>query len=224
MSISPPVTKEPKSPLISYENGVTRIHIPKGVTISEPIEVETDDNLEIVVEENAKVTIKIITRNKSNITQQITSRIIGEGGESNIDWVVHGKGNESYNLSAKNIFDAKNGKGEINIRGVAEERTHMKIDGMIEIGKSGSGTDAYLTEKILMLDHTAKVDAVPALEIKTNDVKASHSATVTKINEEDLFYFASRGISKEVARKMFIEGFLGEIAGKIDRQDVQYSR
>ena len=248
MSISLLVTKESKSPIISNDNGVTHIRIPKSVAVEKLIVIETDVDLDITAEEGSRSTvvinnnesikqsikstvhdhailhIKIITRNSSNITQNIISRITGEGGESNIEWIVHGKGNETYNLSATNIFDAKNGKGEITICGVAEERTHMKIDGMIEITRNGSGTDTYLTEKVLMLDHTARVDAVPGLEIKTNDVKASHSATVTKISEEDIFYFASRGISKESARKMFIDGFLGEIARKIDHQDVQYSQ
>ena len=66
-----------------------------------------------------------------------------------------------------------------------------------------------------MLDRTAKVDAIPGLEIKTNDVKASHSATVSRVTEEDLFYFGSRGIAEREARRMFVEGFLGELVAKI---------
>lgn len=69
-----------------------------------------------------------------------------------------------------------------------------------------------------MLDKTAKVDAIPGLEIKTNDVKASHSATVSRVTEEDLFYFAARGIIEKEARRMFVEGFLGEMVGKIGSQ------
>ena len=66
-----------------------------------------------------------------------------------------------------------------------------------------------------MLDATAKIDAVPALEIKTNDVKASHSATVARVTPEDLFYFATRGIPERAARAMFVQGFLGQIAERI---------
>jgi Fe-S cluster assembly scaffold protein SufB len=62
-----------------------------------------------------------------------------------------------------------------------------------------------------MLDASAKVDAIPALEIKTNDVKASHSASITKISPETLFYLQSRGIEEAAARSMFVEGFLGEL-------------
>lgn len=107
------------------------------------------------------------------------------------------------------------------VQGVAEQKAHTLFDGMIEITKNGGGTDTYLTESTLMLDATAKVDAIPGLEIKTNDVKASHSATVTKVSEEDLFYFASRGIEEREARKMYVMGFLGALLGKLQEENVR---
>lgn len=149
----------------------------------------------------------------TNIDHSVECRVIGEGGISNISWTLHGKERDRMKIGAKNIFDAPNGGGEITIRGVAEDKAQMDVEGFIEITKNGHGTDTYLTEKILMLDHTAKVNVVPGLEIKTNDVKASHSATVTKVSEEDIFYFGSRGIPREEARRMFVEGFLNYYVG-----------
>jgi Fe-S cluster assembly scaffold protein SufB len=107
------------------------------------------------------------------------------------------------------------------MKGVAEHTAHVFCDGMIEIGLQGGGTDTYLTENVLMLDGTAKVDAIPGLEIKTNDVKASHSATVSKVTPEDLFYFATRGIDETEARQMYIQGFLGDLTAKITDTAVQ---
>ena len=86
---------------------------------------------------------------------------------------------------------------------------------MIEITEKGRGTNTYLTEDVLMLDSTAHVDAVPALEIRTNDVKASHSATVSRVTAENLFYLQSRGIPETKARQMFVEGFLGALTERI---------
>jgi Fe-S cluster assembly scaffold protein SufB len=107
-----------------------------------------------------------------------------------------------------NMFEGTDGRGEILMKGVVEQAAKIRSRGTIKIGLQGKGTDSYLTQESLMLDATAKVDAVPALEIKTNDVKASHSATVAKVTAEDLFYFASRGIAEHDARKMFVLGFL----------------
>jgi Fe-S cluster assembly protein SufB/Fe-S cluster assembly protein SufD len=101
------------------------------------------------------------------------------------------------------------------MRGVAEGKAFAVAKGMIEIGINGGGTNTYLTQNVLMLDSTSKVDAVPALEIKTNDVKASHSATVSRLTAEDLFYFGSRSIDPVTARAMYVQGFLGDITQRI---------
>lgn len=150
-----------------------------------------------------------------DVTHDLTSRAVGANAESAIDWMFYGKGNEKQVLTVRNIFDAPNGSGEILMKGVAEGMAHSSAKGMIDIGLKGNGTNTYLTQQVLMLDPTAKVDAVPGLEIKTNDVKASHSATVARVTPEDLFYFAARGISTTEARAMFVQGFLGEIIDRI---------
>jgi len=101
------------------------------------------------------------------------------------------------------------------VKGVAEGKAHCKCDGMIEIGADGTGTDTYLTQDVLMLHPTANVDAVPALNINTNDVKASHSATVSRVSPEDLYYFGARGITKKEAQKMYVLGFLGDMLQRV---------
>lgn len=157
-------------------------------------------------------------------SHEIVSRCTGADAMSNVDWMFYVKDREQCDLSVRNIFDAPRGGGEVTMRGIAEERGNGRCRGLIDIGLGGGGTNTYLTQEVLMLDPTAKVDAVPALEIKTNDVKASHSATVARVTPEDLFYLASRGIDERSARAMFVRGFLGSLAEKIGdaavREDV----
>jgi Fe-S cluster assembly protein SufD len=61
---------------------------------------------------------------------------------------------------------------------------------------------------VLLLSDKAKAEAVPDLEIKNNEVKCSHAATVGKIDEEQIFYLNSRGVSENKAKVMIAEGFL----------------
>jgi Fe-S cluster assembly scaffold protein SufB len=140
---------------------------------------------------------------------------------SDIEWICYAKGNEEHHLDATNWFDASQGRGEIIMRSVAEQKAVLSAKGKIGIGLSGRGTDAYLTQEVLMLDASAKVHSVPALEIKTNDVKASHSATIARVTKEDLFYLASRGIVERDARRMFVLGFLGQLTGKIEDEGLR---
>lgn len=155
------------------------------------------------------------------ITQDLRSTVKGEGGRSDIDWMFFASHDGKQRLSVQNMFEGRHGEGEIIMKGVAQNRAHVRASGMIDIGLHAGGTNTYLTQNVLMLHSTAHVDAIPALEIKTNDVKASHSATISRVSEEDLFYCASRGIEKEQARRMYIEGFLGELTAKIGNEGLR---
>lgn len=171
--------------------------------------------------ERAKLHLVNVTLGGKQISHDLVSHVSGNESESTIDWIFYGKDSEKQKLSARNIFDARNGRGEITVHGVAEDHAQSSFEGFIEITKNGGGTDTYLTEKTLMLDPTAKVNAVPGLEIKTNDVKASHSASISKVSDEDLFYFASRGIALDTARRMYVEGFLGALVETIPDANIR---
>ncbi len=145
----------------------------------------------------------------------LVSRLSGRNATSSVDWIFAVKNFDEQSVSVRNIFDAPDGSGEITLKGIAEDRGFATCDGMIEITEKGRDTNTYLTEDVLMLDRTARVDAVPGLEIRTNDVKASHSATVSRVTAEDLFYMQSRGIDEPAARAMFVEGFLSALTERI---------
>ncbi len=168
----------------------------------------------------ARLALHIITLHPQ-VNHQVVSTVAGADSESSIDWMFYGKGTERQSLNARNVFNGRQGSGEILMRGITEGFAHTDCKGMIEIGLQGGGTNTYLTQEVLMLDSTSKVDAVPALEIKTNDVKASHSATVARVTDEDLFYFGARGIDPHEARRMFVLGFLGDITERIPDEAVR---
>lgn len=160
-----------------------------------------------------------VTVGGGEVHHDLVSQVTGAHGESNIDWMFYAKGKEKQHLNVRNVFDANNGGGEVLMRGIAEEQAHIVCKGLIDIGLQGGGTNTYLTQEVLMLDASAKVDAVPSLEIKTNDVKASHSATVARVTAEDIFYFGARGINPTEARRMFVLGFLGDIIDRISKDE-----
>ena len=86
---------------------------------------------------------------------------------------------------------------------------------MIKIDKKAQEVDDFLEMRVLMLDDKSWAVVEPRLEIEANQVKASHAATVSKINEEELFYLASRGIDREEAEELIVDGFLKDITDKI---------
>lgn len=94
------------------------------------------------------------------------------------------------------------------ISGIALDRSHIDIDGMIRIGLSGHQADTHFGHEGLLLSRGARIDANPGLEIGTNDVRATHSSAVHFLRPEQLFYLQTRSIAESDARRMITEGFL----------------
>jgi Fe-S cluster assembly protein SufD len=65
------------------------------------------------------------------------------------------------------------------------------------------------------LSNEAEADSMPGLEILANEVKCSHGATTSKIDDQELFYLLSRGISRAVAERLIVLGFFEEVIEKI---------
>jgi len=156
---------------------------------------------------NAILKLKNITLGEL-VEQDLVCEANGTNATSDIEWVFHAKSKDKQKLSVRNVFNKENGKGEVTLKGVSEDQAYVSLNGLIEVGTQGGGSDVFLREDILMLDPNAKVDTVPSLEIKNDDVKASHSASIRRISPEELFYFASRGVDQEKTRRMYINGFL----------------
>ena len=172
-----------------------------------------------IVGAKAALTWRTVTGGKGHLSCTLVSRVTGSDARSAIEWIASASHQARQTIAATNVFEASRGSGEILMRSVAADRAHVASKGSIMIGPKGTGTQTHLTQESLMLDATAKVDAVPALEIKTNDVKASHSATVARVTPESLFYFQSRGIPEKSARQMFVDGFLGEMIARLSKKE-----
>jgi len=170
------------------------------------------------VEAGGAVHWHIVTLGGHGDRHELVSTLVGKNATSSIDWIFFVRGDEKQHVSASTIFAAPDGRGEITMKGVAQDHGYIQCDGKIEITRRGKGTDTSLTEKILLLAETAHADAVPALEIRTNDVKASHSASVSRVSPEDLFYLQSRGLRVDEARRMYVEGFLSDLTEKIPNE------
>lgn len=100
------------------------------------------------------------------------------------------------------------------------DEAHTVFSGMIKVHPVADKTDAYQTNRNLLLSETAVASSLPGLEIEANDVKCSHGATSSKLDASELFYMLSRGISKDRAQQLLIFAFLEEILQKIENNEL----
>jgi Fe-S cluster assembly protein SufD len=87
--------------------------------------------------------------------------------------------------------------------------------GLIRVRKGAVGTNAFQTNRNLVLGPGAHADSVPNLEIEENDVRCSHASAVGPIDEAQRFYLESRGVPPEVADRLIVLGFLDDALGQI---------
>lgn len=122
----------------------------------------------------------------------------------------------------KVLVDHSVGKtfGRVMIRGIAKNGARVQVEGMIKIDKGADGVDDFLEMRLLLLDGKSQATAEPKLEIEANDVKASHAATVGRVDEEELFYLMSRGIGRAGAEKLIVDGFFDQVVDKIEDKKI----
>ena len=111
--------------------------------------------------------------------------------------------------------------GHIFQRGVILNRSTLVFNGIGKIIKGAKGSDAQQESRVLMLSRRARGDANPLLLIDENDVTAGHAASVGRVDENQMYYLMSRGISEQVARKLVIRGFMGEVLAKMPTKAAQ---
>lgn len=96
-------------------------------------------------------------------------------------------------------------------KGAVRDRARTVFQGLIEVAPGANGTDAYLSNKNLILNDGARADSLPQLKIDTNDVKCSHGSTTGKVNEDEVFYLTTRGFSSAEARLFIAQGLFAEL-------------
>lgn len=172
---------------------------------------------------------KILTEQKRY--SEFTSYAITTGGaivRNNIDCILSGEGCNCnlfgvYITSGKEHVDnhtlidhAKpNCTSNEFYKGILYDKSRAVFNGKVLVRHDAQKTNAYQSNKNILLSYDAVVDTKPQLEIFADDVKCSHGATVGQLDEESVFYLRSRGLDEKTAKQILIEAFSYDIIEKI---------
>lgn len=198
-------------------------------------------NITINVLSNSKLSSLIINNGqdcnlKINILDNATATgIIGHFGNGNIydeinlldynskvDYKLVAMANDDeLNINAKIDHLHANTEGLMKAYCIANRKGKILFDGVNHIGKGMAKSVSDLHIRGLILSEDAKISANPSLLIDEFDVKAAHGATIGKISDEGLYYLMSRGITKNDATILIINGFLTPIIESIKNEDIK---
>jgi len=107
------------------------------------------------------------------------------------------------------------------VKSILLDKSNGTYQGKIYVDKDAQKTNGYQLSKALVLSENSAFNSKPELEIYADDVKCSHGSTTGNIDQNSIFYLMSRGLSKEQANKMLVEGFLNEAIETITEQNIQ---
>ena len=120
-------------------------------------------------------------------------------------------------------FEGPNGKLDQLQKAVASEYSHCIFNGSIEVPQKAQKTEAAQLSRNLLLSKRARIDAKPELEIVADDVRCTHGATVSQLQDEELFYLLSRGIDNEHANSLLLKGYYDEVISHLPKSSEKWN-
>ena len=188
-------------------------YLAKGIT--------TYVNRRGVAGRDARIEWSLGLMNEGNTISENTTNLIGDGSFGDTKTVVVGRGDQTQNFTTRVVHFGQHTQGNIMNHGVVKDSATTIFNGIGKIEHGASKSDAEQTSRILILSDKARGDANPILLIDEDDVMAGHAASVGRVDNVQLYYLMSRGISKSEAERLIIHGFLAPVVSQIPIEGVQ---
>ena len=139
------------------------------------------------------------------------SALVGPGASSRLLALYFGAGHQMHDFRTTQDHRAPKTTSELLYKGAVANTARSVYSGLIRVEKGARGTNAFQTNRNLVLSEGAHADSVPNLEIEDNDVRCSHASAVGPVSEDERFYLESRGVPPQVTDRLITLGFLGEV-------------
>ena len=139
----------------------------------------------------------------------------GRGADARALGLYFADGEQHFEHRVVSRHEAPDAYSNLLYKGALKDRAHTVFYGNLIVPPGAPRTDAYQTNRNLVLNEGARADTIPFLEIETADVRCSHAGAVGRVDDEHLFYLRSRGVPEEVAKRLIVIGFLQEVLEQI---------
>jgi len=144
---------------------------------------------------------------KSNIETALR----GAGASVQMLGILWGYGHQHTDYHTAQDHIAPHTTSDLLYKAALTDEAKSIFSGRIRVEKGAQGTDAYQTNRSILLSNHASAFPSPNLEIEANEVRCSHGASVGKVDQDQLFYLMARGIPKDTATRMIVEGFFSDV-------------
>lgn len=166
--------------------------------------------------------LKTITVNVGGnyVRNEQHGRIFGAGAKVEMHSLGVVKGTQELDQRTLQTHAAGESVSDLLYKNALLDEARTIFSGLIRVERDSQRTDAYQTNRNLLLSPNADANSLPGLEIEANDVKCSHGATTGQLDETEMFYFLARGIPRKKAQELMVFGFFEEIIGKFENEEL----
>lgn len=174
-----------------------------------------------VLSRDAELKSLQVTLGSKFTKNSIGAHLRGENALAEMLGIFFADGDQFFDHHTWQLHEKPYTTSDLEFKGALKERARSVYSGLIKVYEGAQRTDAYQQNRNLVLSREARADTIPNLEIGANDVRCTHGATVSQVEEEHLFYLESRGIPRSEAQKLIVEGFFRPVIDRIPVEEIQ---
>ena len=155
------------------------------------------------------------------VKNDISCVLKGHYSSGFINGAILARDGQHHEIKTHMLHQKENTKSYQKIKSVLDKKSKGIFQGKIYVDSKAQKTNGYQLSKAILLDKESEFDSKPELEIYADDVKCSHGSTSGNLDENSIFYLMSRGLSRQEAKKLLIEGFLVDAIETITNKEIK---
>ncbi|HET6781903.1 MAG TPA: Fe-S cluster assembly protein SufD [bacterium] len=149
------------------------------------------------------------------VRTDVESVLRGPGASSEMLGLIFGDGRQRYEVQTLQEHAAPHTTSDLLYKNAVKDWASSVFIGMIRVHPGAQKTNAFQVNRNLMLSDSSRAISDPKLEIMANDLRCTHGSATSRLNEEHLFYLMSRGLTRQGAIRMVVEGFFAELLDRV---------
>ncbi len=211
----------------SFTNAVNEIYVAQNAnTRYFKIENDTESsyhisNISVAQERDSNFTANTIALDGAMVRNNLDIKINGEGCEAYMNglYMLGGKTHVDNHTVVDHMMP--NSYSNELYKGIMNDKSKGVFNGKIFVRQDAQKTNAFQSNKNILLTNDATVNTKPQLEIWADDVKCSHGCTTGQLDQEALFYLQARGIKKEKARAILLHAFASDVIQNLASEAIE---
>lgn len=173
-------------------------------------------------DKDAKVRSVVVTLGGDVVRVEPTMRCVGAGSDARALGLYFASDDQHFEHRVVSRHEAPQAYSNLLYKGALKDTARTVFFGNLVVPPGAPGTDAYQTNRNLVLNNGASAETIPFLEIESSEVKCSHAGAVGRVDDEHLFYLQSRGVGEAEAKQLIVLGFLQEVLEEVKLDELRH--